>query len=38
MGMQLVDTIFEKSQAGRGKAEGVEWVELLKLISAGKVS
>ena len=38
MGMSMIDTIFEKSQAGRGKADNGEWAELLKLISGGKVS
>jgi hypothetical protein len=38
MGMSILDTIFEKSQAGRAKADGTDWAEVLKLLSCGKVS
>jgi len=37
MGMSMIDTIYEKGQAGRGKADSSEWAEVLKLIAGGKV-
>lgn len=36
--MSIIDTIYEKGQAGRGKADTSEWSEVLKLIAGGKVS
>lgn len=36
--MSILDAIFEKSQAGKAKSDGTDWAEVLKLLSAGKVS
>lgn len=39
MGMSIIDAVFEKCQLGKGKmAEGGDWVDVIKILTAGKVS
>lgn len=39
MGMAIIDALFDKCQLGKGKmAEGGEWAEVIKILTAGKVS
>jgi hypothetical protein len=38
MGMSMLDAVYEKCQLGKGKmAEGGDWADVIKVLSAGKV-
>ena len=38
MGMAMIDSVFEKCQLGKGKmAEGGDWADVIKILTAGKV-
>lgn len=39
MGMAIIDAVFDKCQLGNGKmAEGGDWAEVIRILTAGKVS
>jgi hypothetical protein len=39
MGMSMIEAVYEKCQLGKGKmAEGGDWAEVIKVLTAGKVS
>jgi hypothetical protein len=38
MGMSMLDAVYEKCQLGKGKmAEGGDWADVIKVLTAGKV-